>query len=87
MASFTFDYEFIINNNEIHNTTDFDNIYNLCTLPDPSNNRKAIIKNKSIELCNMLVKLKNLRTFSSFILIDDYNYKITINNTSFVNFM
>lgn len=87
MASLTFDYEFIINNNEIDNTTIFDNIYDLCTLPDTSGNRKTIIKDKSIELSNMLVKLKNLRTFSSFILIDNYNYKITINNTSFVNFM
>lgn len=90
-----FDYEFKICdcsfptgnlNCESPNCHPFLVTYGLCTLPDLSGTRYTLIYNKVEELLIMLHQIKYLRSFSSFVTIDGYKYKVSIENECFVNF-
>jgi hypothetical protein len=95
-ADYNFDYEFILCNCSFplgeENCTSghcdpFSTTYALCTLPDPSGTRYQIIYDKIIELLTLISQIKHLRNFSSFVVVDNYRYKITITNESFVSFV
>lgn len=95
-ADYSFDYEFLICNcsfpdGDVNCTSGhcdpFSTIYTLCTLPDPSGTRYAIILAKIQELLILVVQLKHLRELSSFVTIDGTRYKISITNESFVTFL
>ena len=95
MSNFNFDYEFQICNCGFPtgdpecssgHCDPFSTTYALCTLPDPSGTRYQLIYNKVEELLTMLAQIQHLKSFSSFIIIDGYRYKISIGNESYVNF-
>lgn len=95
-TDFNFDYEFQICNcgfptGDLEcisgNCLPFSETYALCTLPDPSGTRYQLIYDKIEELLLMLSQIKYLRSFSSFITIDNTVYKISIGNQSFVSFL
>jgi hypothetical protein len=80
-AIYNFDYEFSFENNDIIDTNKFDIIYNQCTLPDPSGNRKELIYKKCLEIVQLLLAAPGFRIFSSFVNVDNKRYKVTISNT------
>lgn len=95
-ADYSFDYKFLICNcsfpdGDVNCTSGhcnpFSTTYALCTLPDPSGTRYEVILAKIQELLTLVIQLKNLREFSSFVTIDGIRYKISITNESFVNFL
>lgn len=94
-ANYNFDYEFEIcncgfptgdENCSSGHCLPFSETYALCTLPDISGTRYQLIYNKVEELLRMLSQIEHLRSFSSFITIDNYRYKISIGNQSFTPF-
>lgn len=96
MSNFDFDYEFEICNCSFPqgdpqctsgHCDPFDDTYALCTLPDPSSTRYAIIFQKIQELLAIVQQISHLRGFSSFVEIDGRKYKVSIINESFVNFV
>ena len=95
-ADYSFDYEFQIcncgfptgdTNCSSGNCLPFSETYALCTLPDPSGTRYQLIYNKIEELLILVNQIQHLREFSSFVTIDNYRYKVSIGNQSFVNFV
>jgi hypothetical protein len=95
-TNYEFDYEFKIcncsfPNGDVNCTTGhcglFSETYALCTLPDVSSTRYEKIIEKIDELLKLISQIEHLRVFSSFIKIDEYRYKISVTNESFVNFL
>jgi hypothetical protein len=78
---FDFDYDFIFLTMDVTDTVKFDTIYNQCTLPDPSGDRKNLIYKKYLEIVQLLIVAPGFHIFSTFVKIDKATYKVTVHNT------
>ena len=81
---FAFDFEFKLDTNS--SLDQFNSIYSVCTLPDPSNTRRDLIYKKFKDLTVILSDLIHLRNMTSFVVSDRYRYKITVNNIKYVKY-
>lgn len=79
---FDYDYDFYFFTDDITDTNKFDTIYNKCTLPDPSGDRRNLIYNKCLEIIQLLSISPGFRVFSSFVNVDNKTYKVTVYNTT-----
>ena len=77
---FDFDYNFSFLTEDITDLIKFDTIYNQCTLPDPSGNRKNLIYIKALEIVQFLLVSPGFHIFSTFIKVDNKKYKVTVHN-------
>ena len=78
---FDFDYNFIFLTIDVTDTVKFDTVYNQCTLPDPSGDRKNLIYKKYLEIVQLLIVASGFHIFSTFVKIDNTTYKVTVHNT------
>ena len=69
------EFNFTIYDNDHDN---FDNVYNQCTVPDPSGTRRQVIFDKIIYVKHLLKSNSNLRFFDSSVTLDGYSYKVVI---------
>lgn len=87
---FSFDYEFCFTDNELVNITVeddndlFDNVYNQCTIPDPSGTRRQVIFDKTLYFKKFLTDIGDLHSYSSYVKLDGYSYKICILNHTYI---
>jgi hypothetical protein len=77
---FDFAYEFYFYENDVTDSARFDTIYNQCTIPDPSGNRKNLIYNTCLEYMSILSVVDGIHILSSFVDIDNTRYKVTLHN-------
>ena len=77
---FNFDYEFYFYTEDVTDPIKFDTIYNQCTIPDPSGNRKDLIYKKGLEIVQLLSVALGFHIFSTFVKIDNKKYKVTVHN-------
>lgn len=75
-----FDYEFYFYTDGIIDLDKFDNVYNMCTLQDPSGNRRSLIYDKSLEILRILSITPGIHICSSFVTYDNKRYKVTVHN-------
>jgi hypothetical protein len=73
-----FDYEFVFYTNDIN--TNFDTIYNQCTLEDLSGNSRTLIYDKCLEILQILTRTPGIHICSSFVNYNNKRYKVTIHN-------
>lgn len=78
---FDFDYNFIFLTMDVTDTVKFDTVYNQCTLPDPSGDRKNLIYKKYLEIVQLLIVASGFHIFSTFVKIGNTTYKVTVHNT------
>jgi len=76
MSTLDFDYEFIFTSG----TFDL-SVYNLCTLEDTTGTRLNDVTNVVLEIQRIFSQLPGLNIFSTFLVQNQYRYKITLNNT------
>ena len=77
---FDFDYNFNFLTDDIRDTVKFDEIYNQCTLPDPSGDRRNLIYKKCLEIVQLLLVAPGFHLFSTFVKVDNTTYKVTVHN-------
>jgi hypothetical protein len=77
---FDFDYEFYFFTEDVTDPVKFDTIYNQCTIPDQSGNRKDLIYKKGLEIVQLLLAALGFHIFSTFVKVDNKTYKVTVHN-------
>ncbi len=79
-AIFNSDYNFTFFTEDITDINKFDTIYNMCTIEDPSGNRRALIYDKSLEILRILSMTPGIHICSSFVNYNNKRYKVTLYN-------
>jgi len=80
MSDLHFDYEFIFTSGCFDQ-----DIYNQCTIPDTTGTRLQDIENLIIKIQEICKEVPGLHIFSTFFKEDPHMFKITVNNTNWVN--
>ena len=79
-TQFVWDYEFYFYTDDITEVGKFDTIYNMCTLEDPSGNRRGLVYDKCLQILQILSITAGIHVFASFVTYNNTQYKITIHN-------
>lgn len=79
-TQFDWDYEFYFYTNDTTNITDFDTIYEACTIEDSSGNRRPLVYDKCLEILQILSLTSGIHICSSFVTYNNKRYKVTVHN-------
>jgi hypothetical protein len=79
-TQFDWDYAFTFFTEDITDINKFDTIYNMCTIEDPSGNRRALIYDKCLQILQILSITAGIHMFATFVIYDNIHYKITVHN-------
>lgn len=79
-TQFDWDYAFSFYTDDITDINKFDTIYNMCTIEDPSGNRRALIYDKCLQILGILLITPGIHIFASFVIYDNNHYKVSVNN-------
>lgn len=79
-TQFDWDYEFSFYTDDITDINKFDTIYNMCTIEDPSGNRRGLVYDKCLQILQILSITLGIHIFASFVIYNDKQYKVTIHN-------
>jgi hypothetical protein len=80
-TQFVWDYEFYFYTDDITEVGKFDTIYNMCTLEDPSGDRRSLVYDKCLEILEILSITPGIHICSSFVNYNNKRYKVTLYNT------